>query len=58
MAECNRKSLSFSRLRRQKIIANFDGGRFSSDGGGLLLREVDRQLGLTAGLAECIADPA
>ncbi len=57
MTECNRKSLSFSRLGRQKIVANFDGGRLTSDGGGLLLREADRQLGLTAGLAECIADP-
>ncbi len=57
MAECNRKSVSFSRGGRQEIVANFDGGRLTSDAGGLLLREVDRQLGLTAGLAECIADP-
>ena len=57
MTECNRKSLSFSRLGRQEIIADFDGGRLSSDGGGLLLREVDRRLGLTASLADCIADP-
>ncbi|MCH7701226.1 MAG: transposase, partial [Planctomycetes bacterium] len=48
MTECNRKSLSFSRLGRQKITANFDGGRLTSDAGGLLLREADRQLGLTA----------
>ncbi len=45
MAECNRKSLSFSRLRRQEIVANFDGGRLTSDAGGLLLREVDLRLG-------------
>lgn len=57
MTECNRKSLSFSSLGRQRIVADFDGGRLSSDAGGLLLREVDCQLGLTAGLAECIADP-
>ncbi len=57
MTECNRKPLSFSRLGRQKIIASFDGGRLTSDAGGLLLREVDRHLGLTTGLAECIADP-
>jgi len=29
----------------------------TSDAGGLLLREADRQLGLTAKLAACIADP-
>ena len=57
MTECNRKSLSFSSLGRQKIIANFDGGRLNTDAGGLLLREADRRLGLTASLAECIADP-
>ena len=57
MTECNRQSLSFSRLGRQKITANFDGGRLTSDAGGLLLREADRQLGLTAELADCIADP-
>ncbi len=57
MTECNRKSPSFSSLGRQRIIANFDGGRLTTDAGGLLLREGDRRLGLTARLAECIADP-
>ena len=38
------------------ISANFDGGCLSSDAGLLLLREVDRKLGLTNRLAECIRD--
>ena len=57
MAECNRESLDFSRLSRRKISADFDGGRLTSDAGGLLLREVNRRLGLTRALAACIADP-
>jgi len=57
MTECTRKSLSFSRLKKQRIVADFEGGRLTSDGGALLLREVDRQLGLTASLAVSVADP-
>ncbi len=57
MSECNREALTFSRLSRRKISADFDGGRLTSDAGGLLLREVDRRLGLTRALAACIADP-
>ena len=57
MTECNRKSLSFSRIGRQEIVANFDGGRLTSDAGGLLLREVDRRVGLITALSGCIADP-
>jgi hypothetical protein len=34
----------------------FDGGLQSSDGGVLLLREVDRRLGLAERLARCIPD--
>lgn len=57
MTECTPSKLRFSSLKRQEIVANFDGGRLTSDGGALLLREVDRRLGLTKALAACIADP-
>ena len=49
--------MSFSRLGLQEIVADFDGGRLTSDALAVLLREVDRHLGLTTRLAECIADP-
>jgi hypothetical protein len=55
VTECNRESLTFSSLSRRKISAYFDGGRLTSDAGGLLLREVDRRIGLIAALAGCIA---
>ena len=57
MTECTRQPLLFSSLNRQQIVANFDGGRLTSDAGALLLREVDRRIGLSAALAEALADP-
>jgi hypothetical protein len=57
MAQCNRKPLVFSRVSRKKVHADFSGGTLTSDGGGLLLREVDRRLGLIDQLASCLTDP-
>jgi len=39
------------------IVARFDGGRLSSDGGLLILREVEKRLGVADRLAACIRDP-
>ena len=39
------------------LIARFDGGQLSSDGGLLTLREVERRLGMADRLAACIEDP-
>src|SRR5947209_3490891 len=39
------------------VIARFDGGHLSSDGGLLVLREVERRLDVAGRLAACIADP-
>src|SRR4051794_33465058 len=39
------------------IVASFDGGLLSSDGGLLALREVERRLGIAERLAVCIDDP-
>ena len=39
------------------IIARFDGGSLSSDGGLLALREVEARLGVAQRLAACIDDP-
>jgi hypothetical protein len=41
---------------RREIVARFDGGQLSSDGGGLLLREVDRRTGLLSEFAACFRD--
>jgi hypothetical protein len=38
------------------VVARFDGGRLSSDGGILLLAEVERRLGIADRLARCLED--
>lgn len=39
------------------IVATFDEPRSTSDAGAILLKAVDEELGLTAGIADCIYDP-
>ena len=46
VSECNQFVLGFHPLRRREIRAQFDGGAISSDGGGVLLREVEKRIRL------------
>ncbi|MBV8937481.1 MAG: IS1380 family transposase [Alphaproteobacteria bacterium] len=46
-----------SPVHGQAIVARFDGGRLSSEGGLLALREVEHRLGLADRLAACLDDP-
>jgi hypothetical protein len=55
-AECNQKSLGFHPLRQREIRAQFDGGAITSDGGGLLLREVEKRIGIVRQFAACFQD--
>ena len=57
MTECTTKPLTFSSLGRRQIVADFQGGDLTSDGGLPLLREVDRRLGLIDALNAAIFDP-
>lgn len=41
----------------KSIVARFDGGQLSSDAGVLVLREIERRLGIARRLAACIDDP-
>ncbi len=56
MTECNQSSFGFEASGRREIVARFDGGTISSDGGALLLRQTDRRLNLLPRLAECFLD--
>ena len=54
--ECKQAKFEFHQLFQRKVKARFDGGKITSDAGVLLLREVERETGLIAGLAECFRD--
>ena len=56
MTECNQSGFGFQACGSREIVARFDGGTISSDGGALLLRETDRRLNLLPRLAECFLD--
>ncbi len=57
MTDCTTEPLWFAGLKRQNIQADFRGGRLTSDGGALLLREADRVLGLIEAIDACLVDP-
>ncbi len=50
------EQLSFHPVAGHTVRADCEGGTLSSDFGGLLLRGIDRQSGLTARLAAAIHD--
>ena len=54
--QCTPGQLQFHALGRREVIGRFDGGRITTDGGGLLLRETDRRIGLLDRLAGCFTD--
>ncbi|TWT74715.1 Transposase DDE domain protein [Planctomycetes bacterium CA13] len=57
MTDRKRKRPALKRLRRQAVDADFDGGTLTSDGGLVLLREVDRRLDLIRRVDQAIPDP-
>src|SRR5260221_4466002 len=56
MTKCNQVNFSFARHFSRDIVARFDGGTISSDGGAFLLRQTDKRLNLLPRLAECFLD--
>ena len=56
MTECIQQTFGFQDLGSRKIVADFQGGNLSADGGVLLLREVDLRTGMVEQLAGCFSD--
>jgi hypothetical protein len=55
-AECNQATFEFHPLASRSVVGQFDGGAISSDGGGLLLREVELRTGILRQFAGCFTD--
>ena len=56
MTECTQSGFGFEASGSREIVARFDGGTISSDGGAFLLRQTDKRLNLLPRLAECFLD--
>jgi hypothetical protein len=56
MTECTQSSFEFKAHFSRDVVARFDGGTTTSDGGGLLLRATDQRLNLLPRLAQCFLD--
>src|ERR1700674_1956977 len=54
--ECIAQQLEFQGVGRRRVVASFEGGTLSSDGGALLLGEVERRRGILQQFAACFHD--
>lgn len=54
---CSSELFSFPPVKKRQVQAAFDGGAVTSDAGLLILRQVDRKLGLSRKLAGVLPDP-
>jgi len=56
MSKVNSQPLLFDDLGPRRVVADFSGGDLSSDGGCLLVRQIDRGLGVSRHLSACFHD--
>ena len=54
--QCNFTYLDFPMLGRREIVADFDGGDITSDGGALLLRKIEQLTAVLRQFAACFTD--
>lgn len=57
MAECTTTTDLFPACKSRKVEVDFEGGDITSDAGSLLLRQMDRKIGLTWDLNKVLDDP-
>ena len=54
--QCTPNQLNFGTIKGRKVIANFEGGRITSDAGIVLIAELDKKLNITSRFAQCFRD--
>jgi len=54
--DCIPQQIEFQGFSRRTVVASFDGGTLSSDGGVLLLGELEQRRGILKGFAACFRD--
>ncbi len=54
--QCNATYLDFPMLGRRELVADFDGGDITSDGGALLLRKTEQLTAIIRQFAACFTD--
>ncbi len=54
--ECTQRTFQFHTRSGRDVVARFDGGTITSDGGGVLLGEVERRTAIVRQFAACFTD--
>ena len=54
--QCTQRAFGFHEVGGREIVARFDGGRVTSDGGGILLREIEERFRFVERFAACFTD--
>lgn len=54
--ECTQVKGAFQPLGKREVVSDFHGGTITSDGGVLLLREIENRTGIINRFADCFAD--
>lgn len=56
LTDCIPEQFNFVRVKGKKVIANFKGGTLTSDGGLVLIAELDKKRQITNRFADCFND--
>jgi hypothetical protein len=54
--ECTQSSFEFAGIWSRSVVARFDGGKITSNGGGLLLQQVEQSMKLISRFSDCFLD--